>query len=173
MPRQTRYKGTLAKPIDFAGRPPDDEEGRISVEEFEAQETERRIRLLYEHYNVRYGASEDLLYLLAFEHVPGFEFRYASETAKGGRKKLWTEERLISLAQDVDYVREHAKLAHRKTISGACKYLVQSVDFPQWSAPREGQARWAENLADRYSEGKALLKFYNINTARSSPKVSG
>jgi hypothetical protein len=149
------YRGLLAEPIrlprpdhpTILGRKNKDsqeqlaQQDRSKREEMIVSTLSERMTALHAHFNTQ--DNMDLLFALAFAHVPGFRVVWEGEGDAGpGRKKTWHWDRLIQLWADVQSLKDKGK-----TLSNAFHILSTNSHYQdRYAGISEG------NLKRRYHD---------------------
>jgi hypothetical protein len=172
-PRDSAYKGILAKPIilrpspAFSGavvpkRTAAYRKKRLRYEHASAavvrRQLSRKLALLFDHYGIADKTDmAALVWALALTHVPGFRVQFPAAKSKAGRKLKWDSGRLENLCETVQRV----KTKHGLTDRQALTLMVNNQEYATWGVPRGhkgSKQQWIETLEARLQDGKRQQK---------------
>jgi hypothetical protein len=181
-PKSIKFRGELKKPIEVgvlrANEWPAelsqnekqiwDESADAFVEEKYLNECRKKFVLLFDHYQIEDKTNFELLALhLAKDFVDGFKFIeiptklqhgdfggvVSSYEIHNGRPKVWTEERLLELYDDV----QTTKIKENKKSDRDA--LLRLATSKKWSRPNTSRDldSWIETLESRLQKAKRFI----------------
>jgi hypothetical protein len=191
--KKRRYTGELATPVVVPGPPTF--KGAVTPErvaeywERYAQhpqdifrqldaELGKRMSLLMKHYGIderNDDAMSELAYLLACEHVPGFQL-VAEPKTKRGRKRKWDGLQLQNLHDDVQSVKRQRGINDRRALT----FLARKPNS-SWNPPSSHKGSMLHGLKPSKADSKTPSDTFQSHCSkhlltfepRCSPKNSG
>lgn len=175
MPKKI-YKGVLNTPIELPAPPNPPSQARQFLDaecmkgheeklsdyiketysELHAERLQKML-ILYEHYNIdpeEQGADRQLAFLLAIDHVPGFQHSFPK---KAGRSKKWGNVTLIKLFFEVSELLANKNAGHdvpKFHSSDACRYLIKREPWKSLISAKANTNHTAKVLENKFAEAK-------------------
>ena len=181
-PKPIKFKGELQHPIEVPTFKPSDWEHlepKLSsdlLKELEAksyqewiQKCLEKLPLLFKYFGIEDETDYQALTLyLAINFIPGFRRENVSfvlsnknygaviqkRIIKGGRSKEWSDEKLIKLANTVDFIKQKNSISMDRE---AIKLVARQSEFSMRSKSQDID-KWWDTLIARLHDGRQLLR---------------